>query len=56
MKRIIVLLSVLSGLILVSCGTGYNVASATYDDATYFRPGVTARVHCFKPMPKLPNN
>ncbi|MFA5226890.1 MAG: hypothetical protein WC396_04625 [Bacteroidales bacterium] len=45
MKRIILLLSVLSGLVLVSCGIGYNVASATYDDATYFRPGVTARVH-----------
>ncbi len=45
MRRIIVLLSVLLGLVLISCGTGYNVASATYDDATYFRPGVTAHVH-----------
>lgn len=45
MKRFFILLLPVAGLLAVSCGTGHQVASSRYDDATYFRPDVTARVH-----------
>jgi len=45
MKRFFILLLPIAGLLAVSCSSGYQVASSRYDDATYFRPDVTARVH-----------
>jgi len=45
MKKFFILLLPVAGLLAVSCGSGYQVASSRYDDATYFRPDVTARVH-----------
>lgn len=45
MKRFFPYLMLITGLFAVSCGSGYQVASSRYDDATYFRPDVTARVH-----------
>ncbi|MDD2823763.1 MAG: hypothetical protein WC377_06715 [Bacteroidales bacterium] len=45
MKRFFTLLLMFAGLFAVSCASGYKVASSAYDDATYFRPDVTARVH-----------
>jgi hypothetical protein len=45
MKRYFILLLLFAGIFAVSCGSGYQVASSEYDDATYFRPDVTARVH-----------
>lgn len=45
MKRFFIALLLFAGLFAVSCGSGYRVASSRYDDATYFRPDVTARVH-----------
>ncbi len=45
MKRFFILLLPVAGLLAVSCGSGYQVASSRYDDATYFRPDVTTRVH-----------
>ncbi|MDY0174490.1 MAG: hypothetical protein RBR62_04785, partial [Bacteroidales bacterium] len=44
MKRFFHIWIVFAGLIAVSCGTGYQSTSSAYDDAAYFRPGVTARV------------
>ncbi|NLA16083.1 MAG: hypothetical protein GX877_06070 [Bacteroidales bacterium] len=45
MKRFFSLWIFLAGLFAVSCGTSYQTASSAYDDASYYRPGVTARVH-----------
>ncbi|MDD2290090.1 MAG: hypothetical protein PHT35_06415 [Bacteroidales bacterium] len=45
MKKFFPYLMLITGLFAVSCGSGYQVASSRYDDATYFRPDVTARVH-----------
>ena len=45
MKKFFPYLLMVTGLLAVSCGSGYQVVSSRYDDATYFRPDVTARVH-----------
>ncbi|HRW94929.1 MAG TPA: hypothetical protein P5167_03680 [Bacteroidales bacterium] len=45
MKKFFILFLPVTALLAVSCGSGYQVASSRYDDATYFKPDVTARVH-----------
>lgn len=47
MKKLFSIWIMFAGLLVVSCGTSYHTASSAYDDATYLRPGVTARVHLF---------
>lgn len=47
MKRFFPIWMLFAGLFAVSCGTGYQSTSSAYDDAAYFRPGVTARVQLF---------